>query len=254
VDRVTSTVAYLQEPRIYEPFYSLRHGGGVDGQRHLWWAHRRPSFRKNDAGTEVYLSLVDLDFNPSAPPSEVLSVRVTCTNRDQAARLKLAGEFGELQPEGVALLRARCIRKPTAAVRPPVRRGLQWRLISHLSLNHLSIAGGGPEALQEILHLYDFSEDPAIRKQIAGIVGVSSRASISRVNSDTGVAFCRGTEVTVDFDEEQYVGVGVFLLSSVLHRFLGLYSALNSFSRLTARTKKGVLKQWPPLAGEQILL
>jgi hypothetical protein len=29
---------------------------------------------------------------------------------------------------------------------------------------------------------------------------------------------------------------------------------VNSFSRLTARTRKGVLKQWPPLAGEQILL
>jgi len=60
--------------------------------------------------------------------------------------------------------------------------------------------------------------------------------------------------VTVEFDEDQYVGTGVFLLASVLERFLGLYSAVNSFSRLTARTRKGVLKQWPPLAGEQILL
>jgi type VI secretion system protein ImpG len=40
----------------------------------------------------------------------------------------------------------------------------------------------------------------------------------------------------------------------VLERFLGLYSAINSFSRLTARTRKGVLKQWQPRAGEQILL
>ena len=78
--------------------------------------------------------------------------------------------------------------------------------------------------------------------------------AVSRVNSETGVAFCRGTDVTIDFDEEQYIGTGVFLLSSVLQRFLGLYSALNSFSRLTVKTKKGVMKQWPPLAGEQILL
>jgi len=74
------------------------------------------------------------------------------------------------------------------------------------------------------------------------------------VNSDTGVAFVRGTDVTIDFDEEHYVGTGVFLLASVLQRFLGLYSAVNSFSRLTARTKKGVLKQWAPMAGEQMLL
>jgi type VI secretion system protein ImpG len=184
----------------------------------------------------------------------MLTLQVTCTNRDQAPLLKLSGEFGELEPEGAALVRARCLRKPTPTVRPPTRRGLQWRLISHLSLNHLSIVEKGTEALQEILRLYDFSSDPAIRKQIAGITAVTSRSSISRVRSSTGVAFCRGTDVTLEFDESQYVGTGVFLLASVLQRFLGLYAAVNSFSRLTARTGKGVLKQWPPLAGEQILL
>ena len=202
----------------------------------------------------MYISLVDLDFNPALPPTEVLSLRVTCTNRDQASRLKLSGEFGELEAEDAGLVRTRCVRKPTPPARPPHRRGLEWRLISHLSLNHLSIVEKGREALQEILRLYNFSNDAAIRGQIAGIVDVQSRSAVSRVNSDTGVAFCRGNDVTIDFDEDQYLGTGVFLLSSVLQRFLGLYSAVNSFSRLTARTKRGVLKQWAPMAGEQILL
>ena len=139
-------------------------------------------------------------------------------------------------------------------MRPPHRSGLQWRLISHLSLNHLSIVEKGKDALQEILRLYDFSNDASVRSQIAGLVGVSSRSCLSRVVSDTGVAFCRGTDVTIEFDEQQYVGTGVFLLASVLERFLGLYSAVNSFSRLTVKTRKGVLKQWAPRAGEQILL
>jgi type VI secretion system protein ImpG len=254
IDRVTSTTSYMEEPQSYEPFYALRHGRQSETQRHFWHAHRRPSFRKNDNGTEVYLSLVDLDFNPALPPAEMLTLRVTCTNRDQAGRLRMAGEFGELEPEGVALVRARCVRKPTLPARPPLRRGLQWRLISHLSLNHLSIVDGGREALQEILRLYDFSNDPAIRRQIGGITDVASRSSVSRVSSDTGVTFCRGTDVTIEFDEDQYVGTGVFLLSSVLQRFFGLYSAMNSFSRMTAKTKRGVLKQWAPMAGEQILL
>ncbi len=253
VDRVAS-VNYLEEPQIYEPFYSLRHGAPDETHRHFWYTHRRPSLRKNDNGTEMYISLVDLDFNPAIPPVEMLTLRVTCTNRDQASHLKLPGEFGELDAEGVALVRARCLRKPTATVRPPSRRGLQWRLISHLSLNHLSIVEKGSEALQEILRLYDFSDDTAVRRQIAGIAGVNSRSCISRVTSDTGVAFCRGTDVTLEFDEDQFVGTGVFLLACVLQRFLGLYSAVNSFSRVTARTRKGVLKQWPPLTGEQILL
>ena len=38
----------------------------------------------------------------------------------------------------------------------------------------------------------------------------------------------------------------------VLERFLGLYSSINSFSQLVARTKQGegYFKKWPPRAGE----
>ena len=253
VDRVASAAPYLEQPKLYEPFYALGHGRDEAGKR-FWCAHRRPSLRPGDNGTEVYLTLVNLDFEAALPADETLTLHVTCTNRDQAARLRFTGEYGEVEAEGLALLRARCIRRPTPTGRPPLRRGLEWRLISQLSLNYLSIVEGGREALQEILQLYNFSDDPALRKQIAGIAEVSSRSAVARVASETGVTFCRGTDVTVAFDEEQYVGSGVFLLGSVLHRFLALYSAVNSFTRLTVRTKKGALKQWPPLAGEQALL
>jgi type VI secretion system protein ImpG len=168
--------------------------------------------------------------------------------------LRLAGEFGEFDVEELALVEARCLRKPTQTVRPPLGDALQWRLISHLSLNHLSIVKGGRDALAEIFRLYDFIDSPSVRKQIGGIVDVQSKAASARVLSETGVTFCRGTDVTVAFDENEYAGGGVFLLAAVMQRFLGLYSSLNSFSRLTATTTKGVLKRWPPLTGEQILL
>jgi type VI secretion system protein ImpG len=253
VDRVASMASYQEEPTVYEPFYSLRHGDN-ETKRQFWYTHRRPSFRKNDNGTEVYISLVDLDFEPSVPAVDMLTVRVTCTNRDQAARLRLTGEFGEFEAEGAALVETRCLRKPTPAIRPPLREALQWRLISHLSLNHLSIVKGGRDALAEIFRLYDFIDSPVIRKQIGGIADVESKPGIARVSSETGVAFCRGTDVAMQFDENEYAGGSVYLLASVIERFLGLYSAINSFSRLTAKTNKGVLKRWPPRAGEQILL
>jgi len=254
VNSVTSTTPNAQESKTYEPFYSLSHSRDENAKR-FWLTHRRPSFRKgDDNGTEVYLSLVDLDFKPALPAAEMLSVEVTCTNRDQASKLRLSDDLGELQAEGTALVRVRCLRKPTRASRPPLRDALQWRIISHLSLNHLSIVEKGREALQEILRLYNFDENPASRKQISGIIGVDSKAAVSRVVSKTGVTFCRGTDITIEFDENEYAGRSVFLLASVLQRFLGLYSAINSFARVTAKNSKGELKQWPPTAGEQILL
>ncbi len=253
VDRVCSLSSFGDDPKVYEPFYSLSHSAEKT-EKQFWSAHRRRSFRKNDNGTEVYINLVDLNCQPALPSVEMLTVRVTCTNRDSASRLKLSGEFGELEAEGVPVVQARFLRKPVQTARPPLRRGLQWRLISHLSLNHLSLVKEGREALQEVLRLYDFSDSPAMRKQIAGLLAIESKPGVSRITSPTGVTFCRGTEVTVEFDEHEYAGGSVFLLASVLERFFGLYSAINSFSRLTAKTSKGVLKVWPPLAGEQILL
>ena len=56
---------------------------------------------------------------PALPPVEMLTLRVTCTNRDQASRLKLSGEFGELEPEGVAwFVRAACASRRRRCVRP----------------------------------------------------------------------------------------------------------------------------------------
>jgi type VI secretion system protein ImpG len=158
--------------------------------------------------------------------------------------------------ESSALVRMRFLLKPTPALRAPARRGLQWGLISHLSLNYLSIVDGGSEALREILSLYDFSGDPSVRNRISGLSRVSSAPHIARVISEHGVVFARGIRVSAEFDEDQYTGSGVFLFGSVLEKFFGLYSALNSFSQLTiaSRQRTGVIKTWPPRAGEQIVL
>jgi type VI secretion system protein ImpG len=197
-----------------------------------------------------------MGFKPTLPPVETLTVRITCTNRDLAGQLPFTGEFGELSVESGSLVRARCIMAPTKTIRPPLRRGLQWRLISHLALNYLSLVDGGIAALQEILKLYDFTDNPAIQKQISGIVGLSSEPHMRRVLSEHGIVFAQGLRVKIEFDEDGFIGTGVFLFAAVLERFLGLYTAINSFTQLTAKTRqrRGELKPWPPRSGEQILL
>jgi type VI secretion system protein ImpG len=131
-----------------------------------------------------------------------------------------------------------------------------WRLISHLSLNYLSLVDEGREALQEILKLYNFTDSTYSLKQIEGITAVTARKQFARVNSENGITFARGTRVDIELDEENFVGGGVYLFASVLENFLGLYVTLNSFSQLSATTRqrKEALKLWPPRAGRRILL
>ncbi|MET0645148.1 MAG: type VI secretion system baseplate subunit TssF [Pyrinomonadaceae bacterium] len=267
VDAVTSTDPYLKETRHYQPFYSVRHAEGGGANESFWYATRRPSLRRDDAGTEVYVTLVDLGFNPRAPAADTVTAHVTAFNRDLPSKLPIGGPSrepigqgkGDFMVEGTGpLAHARCLRKPTDTVRPPLRRGAQWRLISHLSLNHLSISGGddAAAALREILSLYNFTDSPAARRQVSGLVRVESRRAVRQTGERIGTGFVRGVETTVELDEEMFAGGGLFLFASVLERFLGLYVTVNSFNQLVARTsqREEVLKRWPPRAGDQVLL
>lgn len=266
VDSVTSTDPITATTTEYQPFYSFQHGKNRENVQSFWFTSRRPSYQENDRGTELFLHLVDLTFNPRVPPESVLVVRTTCTNRDLPSQLQRAGDELYFELEAAApLSRIRCLRSPTPTLRPPVRRGAHWRLISHLNLNHLSISDPteGRDALREILRLYDFFEPESgqqmsavVRQVIEGITAVSSRRVVGRTGGPTSSGFARGIEVTIEFDEQKYIGTGMFLFACVLERFLGLYTSINSFSQLQAKAKQGegYFKKWPPRSAELPLL
>ncbi len=266
IDQVIGIDPASRSQTEYQPFYSFRHGSADSGRRAYWIASRRPSFDESDRGTEVYLTLVDLGFNPRLPAESTLVVRTTCTNRDLPARLQSAGDRLSFSlEESAPLSRIRCLRMPTITQRPPARRGAYWRLISHLSLNHLSLSDpeAGRQAFQEILRLYDFSDPEqgeqgaAVSRQlIDGIVGLSTRPVVGWTGSGAASGFCRGVEVSVELDEQKYLGSGTYLFASLLERFLGLYTTINSFTQLVARTRQGErpFKTWAPRAGEQPLI
>jgi type VI secretion system protein ImpG len=248
----------------YRPFYCFNHGGDRTTLRTFWYSSRQPSLIEGDRGTDVYLSLVDLGFDPARPPETVMVVRTTCTNRDLPNHLPRVGDEVPFEMEFAAPgAKVRCLRNPVPPRRPPLRRGAHWRLVSHLCLNHLSLGDGaeGLAALQEILRLYDFNDPESpiaivMRNLVEGIVELTSRRVVAWIGGPTGGSFGRGIEVSVEFDEDKYVGTSMYLFSAVLERFLGLYVSINSFSQLVARAKQreGELKRWPPRAGDRPLL
>ena len=259
IDEVISPDPQTHEVIKFEPFYRFRHASAHHRERPrgFWYSRRQASTHRDDEGTEVYVSFLDLSGRPLHPDTDTVTVHCTCSNRDLPHRLPMGNERGDFELEGISSIkRITALRKPSAPVRPPAGKGMLWRLISHLSLNYLSIVENGREALQEILRLYTFGESGYNERQIAGIVGLKSSRHFARVISENGIGFVRGHRVEMEFDEEQFVGGGVFLFASILERFLGHYASLNSFSQLAVRTlqRKEVLRQWPPRAGEVILL
>ena len=261
VDEVVAVNPQSGDQQRCEPFFSYRHsaarGAARDQLPCFWMAHRRPSEKVGDEGSEVSLSLVDLTGKPLLPDSDSLTIRTTCSNRDLPERLQFGNAAGDFDLEGgAAVKRIVALQKPSPSLRPSNGRASLWRLTSHLTLNYLSLVSEGREAFQEILKLYDFSGSNYSEKQIDGITAITSAPHMARLISANGIAFARGMRVEMEFDEDQFTGGGVFLFASVIERFLGEYVSLNSFSQLVARTKqrKEALKEWPPRAGQRILL
>jgi type VI secretion system protein ImpG len=260
IERVVAT-SPTNETLEFAPFYSLQHSQYSRDSGRFWYARRHPaaaSADDMDRGTEVELSLVDLDLDPSLPADWTLSVETTCLNRDLPGRLPFGGGEPRLQAETGALTAVTCVTAPTKTYRPVLTRGTLWRLISHLTLNHLSLVDGedGAEALREILRLYDRVDSEGTHAIIDGLLRVQARRVVGRVGGPVSAGFCRGVEVTLVLDETKFAGAGLFLFAAVLDRFLGLYSSLNSFTRTVVMTnhREQALCRWPARAGEKVLL
>jgi type VI secretion system protein ImpG len=257
VDEVNAINSTNQKITSYEPFYSLRHSARKEDRTCFWLARRRPSTRPNDDGTDISLSLIDLSTATVDPDAAVLSVRATCTNRDLPGRLPFGNQDSDFEMEGAAAMRRIvALRKPTPPVRPALGKSTLWRLVSHLSLNYLSMLEGGKTALQEILRLYDVGRTAYSQNVIQSIIDIKSHPHFTRLISEQGVSFARGIKIEMQIDEDQFTGGGAFLFASVLERFFGMSASLNSFTQLSVTTpqRKEGLHEWQPRSGRKILI
>jgi type VI secretion system protein ImpG len=253
---VSASSDAAEETTSFEPFYSFHHRLAAKHHQAFWHARRVPTERQDLPGTAVYLSFLDLDFQPSLPPVQTVFAHTLCTNRRLAEQLP-AGARLQIE-EAAPLAWIAGLGKPTPQLDPPLRGATLWRLVSHLALNHLSL-DDGPDALpalREILRLYCVADQASDHQQIMGITDMVCRRVVRRLGPEAWRGFCRGTEVTLTFDEAMYAGSSPLLFAAVLHRFFALYASVNTFTQLHMKTRQReeIRQQWPPMAGAQIVL
>lgn len=258
VERIALIRRGSDRPTPMSPLYGFRHGGSRGDGQLFWHATRRPSGWRTDGGTDVFLSFADLSGNLRVPDAEVVSPTVICSNGDIPSRLAFGSDDRsdfELTAGG-PVRRIACLVRPTPQVQPALGKPLLWRLISAMSLNHLSLVDEGVAALRELLTLHNTANALSAERQIAGLIGVRSTPAFARVASAHGVAFAHGRGVSLEFDEENFPSGGVFVFASVLERFLALYASMNSFTQLTAtsRQRRRPIREWAPRAGWRTLV
>ncbi len=262
VERVTASTS-AGDKETYLPIYGTNHENQSLDKNTYWFTGRRDAKMGTylrDDGSDLFISLVDLHFNPNNPDDRTLSIETICGNRDQPGNLPYSAEQPRFQciDSAPPCARISCITQPSATIRPSMRNNARWRLISHLSLNHLSITGRDDActALKEILRLYDFKDSSINQAQIASISKVHTRPISAPLTIDGRTTLCRGLEIEIELDDAQLTGSSSYLYATVLEYFFALYCSLNSFTRVlvTLKNKEGYLKKCPPRAGEKTLI
>jgi type VI secretion system protein ImpG len=265
VDRVTGFGAANREPQEFLPFYAAHdQTSHVDRPayyslhrlpRRLSSGQRRKGPRTSYVGSEVFVDLVDTAQAPFRGDLRQLAVDALCTNRDLALEMPVGvGKSDFSLEEGAPVETTRIVAGPTKPRASRAHGDTAWRLISHLSLNYLSIVDGpeaGAAALRELLALYADVTDTATHRQIEGVGSVASKPVTRRLPGARPVTYARGLEIRLNCDESAFEGTGVFLLGAALERFFARYVTINSFTETVLETERGEVMRWPATIGRR---
>jgi type VI secretion system protein ImpG len=253
IDRLDAVRAGAK-PRVVVPYFTMDDFQHVEGQDYFYIARRQASQRPRIGGTEMYVSFLDSKFMLTDPAEDVIGGSALCTNRRMPERLRVGDR---LQIEGAAPITAmRVLCKPTAHQTPPMTGERPWLLVSQLALNHLSLSSGSNAlaALKDILRQHVGPSSTLGHRAIDGIVSIKNRPVVRWQGRPGGYA--QGIEIDLTLDHSRFEESSAVLFCAVLRHFFALYAAVNTVIqvRLFMPNIKGVLKEWPPLAGNQLLL
>lgn len=265
IEEVIGVTAKANEEQRFEPFYRARADGSQSGA--YYTVHRAPRVLtakekkfgavSSYAGSEVFISLVDAKAAPYPRQLSQLNVTALCTNRHLPIQTPISIGETDLTTELYSPMRSiRWAAGPTVPTASTAEGDPAWRVISHLSLNYLSLLeskeGHDAAALRELLKLYVNPNDVFTLRQIDGIRSTVSKPIVRRIAAPGPLTFGRGLEITVTMDEEAFEGSGIFVLGAVLAQFFARYVSINSFTEtIVVSQRRGEIMRWPSLIGKR---
>ena len=240
------------QARLIPPYFAHSHGQHNEG---VWWHARRVRGTARDGrGSDLLLTWVDIHFDPHTAPTQTLTAELLCTNRYLAEHLPGGTRLAFEKPGPVA--QVRLLGKPSPQVDASLSGESQWRLISQLSLNHLSLVESMHPlaALREILALYNLNDQQATRRQIEGIRSLHTQRAVAHVGRQAWRGWRNGLEIRVELSSEHFAGASRVLFSGVLAHFLAQYASVNRFVRTVLVEQDQDIKTWQPMVGDPLVL
>lgn len=235
--------------RAYQPFSAF-----LSGERDtpVYNVHYR-----REESTDRYSVNVSVALPDSEPlrHREVLKAWLTCTNGEHAEAL-LPHDIQTPTRDTPELVSFTNLVAPTPARQPPMDRTRLWHLISHLSLNYLSVAD--LDNLKSLLKHYAVPGAGERARDLPNLKRIDSIREI-RVSPDErlmGDCFVRGQQIVIRLRSDHFTGAGDrYLFGCVLNRFFSGASAVNTYIALKFEdSATGERIEWPATLGARALL
>jgi type VI secretion system protein ImpG len=214
------------------------------------------TYRLND-DSRLAQPYLNISYPPDyeLPGKETLSIELTCTNGTLPSRLR-PGDINKPTSSTSELVEFSNITPPTETQQPPMGGALLWRLLSHLSLNYLSLADA--QNLRALLGLYIFPgsssrKDLAInQKRLEGISSVVVTPEDQLVRG----ALLRGQRIDIALDKDFFASMGdLYLFACLLEKLFNSFSSVNCFTQLCVKeVGSGEEFTWPAKMGTRSLI
>jgi type VI secretion system protein ImpG len=242
--KISSATDMRTPAQIYEPYFSYTNQTPRKGG--CFWVQKRVRCRSKEIpGTDLMLSFVDENFHTKTPSDMTIYAHTLCTNRRFAeklpvgATLDLMGDF--------AGIKAVTMDRPTPSVMPAMDGETQWRLISHLSLDHLGVCTqtGSIEPLRELLRLYNVGQSSMVGV-IESIQSLTVKTSMGRIGVDAWRGFVPLLSLSLTIDDVRANTQGYFLLNMILHEFFRSTAGFNTLveTQMISQSTGRLFKKW----------
>lgn len=244
--------------RELAPYFAAARYDQLVNHEYFFLPRRALSQLPSVPGTELYVSFLDLKLALDMPPGDAIVGRALCTNRRLAEHL---GPADHLELEGAGPVdRVHLLGKPSPHRPPRVLGSEPWSLLAQLAPNYLSLSEhiDSLGALKRMLSLHCDTDIPVNTREIDGLQSLSCAPSVKHLRAGNGACrgLARGLQIRLTVNDGAFDVGSPLLFGEVLHRFLALNVAVNSFTSLSLAGSKteGVRKQWPPMVGDRIVL
>ncbi|ECG1031645.1 TPA: type VI secretion system baseplate subunit TssF [Salmonella enterica] len=244
--------------RQWPAFQSFSHQIEYSRKREVVYWHHRTRTSLFHRGFNHTLAFIHADgSHPDASllSNEVVSVSLTCTNRELPVQLR-PGDITDTASKNAAVASFRNITRPTQPLWPVIDGSLHWSLLSAMNLNYLSLLD--TDALKQVIcnfdrHAIHHPQTARLSQQKLDAIERLETRPVDRLF--TGIPV-RGLASTLYLHPEPFVCEGeMYLLGAVLSHFLSLYASVNSFHMLTVvNTESQESWKWAERTGQHPLV